>query len=317
MLAIVLLLNLSATIAIVSSSHSPVIAILSQPDPDHADSFYIAASYVKWLEAGGARSIPIPYDATPELFDRIYSETNGLLIPGGASSYPEILTYALDNIVEDNNAGFYYPVWGTCMGFEFLITYAGGELQPGFDAENITLPLENPQRVELYEDPWVFEAVQNYPITMNNHHQGISPSSFLANDMLPQLWNITSVNHDRKGKPFVSSIEPVHPESFPFYGVQYHPEKNAFEYATYPGTNTPYEAIDHSERGVTFSLHMARFFVNLTRKSIGHDFYGDFQYVQEYPIATGLKFEQKYLIPHSQAFQDTSYSSTKSLRASR
>jgi len=64
-------------------------------------------------------------------------------------------------------------------------------------------------------------------------------------------------------RPFVSTIEHVDSEGFPLYSIQYHNEKNAFEYATYPSTNVRYEAIDHSPEGVAFSLHMALFIADL------------------------------------------------------
>jgi gamma-glutamyl hydrolase len=284
------------------TAHSPVIGVLSQPDDsDHTDFFYIAGSYAKWLEVGGARSIPIPYDASTELFDEIFQEIDGLLLPGGTSDFPPILQYALDTIVESNRQGHYFPVWGTCLGYEFLIQYAGGTLDTDYDAQNISLSLEHIQRQELYADKTIYETVRDYPVTMNNHHQGISPLAFRHTRTLSQRWNITSINYDRNRRPFVSTIEPIEPERFPWYGVQFHPEKNAFEYATYPGTDIPYEAIDHSDLGVVFSIHMARFFVNLARRQTsGHVFTGKFPYVQEYPSTTGLKFELKYLIPHSQ-----------------
>ena len=120
---------------------SPVIGILSQPlhsndtttTPGNGNGNgnggddYIAASYVKWLEVGGARSIPIPYNAPPgALLDDLLGQINGLLLPGGSAPMPPAVTYLLDKIVQSNNQGRYFPVWGTCLGFEFLVTYAGG-----------------------------------------------------------------------------------------------------------------------------------------------------------------------------------------------
>jgi gamma-glutamyl hydrolase len=308
----------SSSSAKTPSTRSPVIGILSQPNVDHDNNngiepekyvFYIAASYVKWLEAGGARSIPIPYDATNELFNELYAEMDGLLLPGGKATFPPFLHSALDTIVADNQDGRrYFPVWGTCLGYGFLIQYGGGVLQKDYDAYNMSVPLENivvassSSSSSLYADPAIYETVRNYPVTMNHHRKGITPQDFADHPKLSKWWNVTSINHDRRGQPFVSTIEPLSPETFPFYGVQYHPEKNAFEYATYPDSDIPYETIDHSERGVLFSLYMARFFVNLARRSMmDHSpiYTRQFPYVQQYPSVPGLKFELKYLIPPS------------------
>ncbi len=65
----------------VSAKTSPVIGILTQPifASNHT---MIAASYVKWLEAGGARSIPIPYDASGELVQDLFAQVkNGIFFP--------------------------------------------------------------------------------------------------------------------------------------------------------------------------------------------------------------------------------------------
>lgn len=95
---------------------------------------------------------------------------------------------------------------------------------------------------------------------MNNHHLGLSLDTFASSPDLAAMFHVTSVNTDRQGRSFVSTIEPIYPDLHPFYGVQYHPEKNMFEYGTYPGTNMPYEAIHHDPDAIDFSLHLARFF---------------------------------------------------------
>lgn len=89
---------------------------------EEIDAQYIAASYIKWLEAGGARSIPIPYDAVDhDLLDDLFEQMHALFLPGGASELPYAVHYLLDKAVASNRAGYFFPVWGTCLGFEFLV----------------------------------------------------------------------------------------------------------------------------------------------------------------------------------------------------
>ena len=44
---------------------------------------YIRASYVKFVESGGARVAPVLIDQSDEYYSTIFRGTNGLLIPGG------------------------------------------------------------------------------------------------------------------------------------------------------------------------------------------------------------------------------------------
>lgn len=317
------------SLPVLQDSSSPVVGILSQPfrsihNDTNSTDHYIAASYVKWLEAGGARSIPIPFDADEQLLNDIWPQINALLLPGGAADYPESVQLLLDMVVESNQAGNYFPVWGTCLGFEFLIRYVGGPnaVQSGFAAENVSLALDDVQPIGLYGDTEQFDTVTRHNVTMNNHMSGIAPDHFRKNAALTANWHVTSTNTDLDGRRFVSTIEPVDPESFPIYGVQYHPEKNAFEYASYPGTNIPYEAIDHSKAGVAFSVYTARFFVDLARRSMydnrQHSYTNDvYPNTYTYPIKTGLTFEQVYLIPTAAHWTNHTDRSRSNLRRSK
>eukprot|EP00958_Prasinococcus_capsulatus_P029974 scaffold7830_cov376-Prasinococcus_capsulatus_cf.AAC.5 len=66
----------------------PLVGILSQPDehlPEGASS-YIAASYVKLVEASGARAVPILCNATTAQLTNLFHSVNALLLPGGSAS---------------------------------------------------------------------------------------------------------------------------------------------------------------------------------------------------------------------------------------
>lgn len=264
---------------------------------------YIAASYVKWLEDGGARSIPIPFDASPSLVEDILGQIDGVLFPGGASPLPSSAITIWEQLhsekyyypVEDNELGDRIPLWGTCLGMEFIVQlsadstensfesrYNRNILEKGYDSTNVSLPLFDVDRAGLYRPDYVYSIVTGYNVTMNNHHYGISPQRFRNNSELSRRFDITSTNYDRNGKAFVSTIEPSKRTTTqlssssssstrrapPVYGVQYHPEKNTHEYGFYPHTTIPYESIDHSEEGIAFSLYEARFLVNLARENV-------------------------------------------------
>lgn len=298
----------------------PVIGILSQPHDDEENTFYIAASYVKWLESGGAQSIAIPYDADETLIREIFSQINGVFFPGGNAKLPSSAKILWKLTVESNQRGDYFPVWGTCLGFEFLVMLTAHSneviLQTSFNAENISLPLIFPSEndvqrsngtystsSDLYPYDMMKDILKSENITMNNHVRGIDPELFLNNTNLTDMFFITSTNFDRDGRQFVSSIEG---KNFPVYGVQYHPEKNNFEYGLTPGTMIPYEAINHSSDAVYVSMILAAFFVNRVRhSSIGkYTMIERHPLVQDYPVRKGYKFEQIYMIPSGEHWKN-------------
>merc|ERR1719234_3082361 len=72
----------------------PIIGVLSQePDdwllaklpPNHNYTAYIASSYVKWVEAGGARAVPVIIGKSREHYAQLFTSLNGLLMPGGSA----------------------------------------------------------------------------------------------------------------------------------------------------------------------------------------------------------------------------------------
>mmetsp|Transcript_21566 Transcript_21566/g.44429 ORF Transcript_21566/g.44429 Transcript_21566/m.44429 type:complete len:414 (+) Transcript_21566:129-1370(+) len=268
--------------------------------------YYVAASYVKWLEGVGVRSIVLPYDASPELVEDIFGQVNGLLLPGGAAALPESVKHMWklarhSNEYDDD----YFPIFGTCLGFEFLVQLAADRgpdaLQSGFKAENVSLPLDfvvdDDGRTNGYETYEAYEysarlrrraisgasgssllfprgarvrqiaATQN--VTFNYHQNGIEPDHFHSDAGLTSVFRIISTNEDVSGRPFVSVIEPINPDRHPYYGVQFHPEKNLYENAFYPGTSIPYEDINHSTDAIELGSHLGNFLGDLVRRNAG------------------------------------------------
>ncbi|KAG7374962.1 peptidase C26 family protein [Nitzschia inconspicua] len=312
---------------------TPTIGILSQPlhgSKNNNNETYIAASYVKWLEVGGARSIVIPYDASTEMVHDIMSQIDGVLFPGGGAPVPPAAKDVWRLLQHRYQVGDLIPLWGTCLGMEFIVQLATNQfddddnhhhvsiLEEGYDSTNISLPLLQVDKEGLYRSDYIYDAVVHHNITLNNHHIAIRPNVFRDTPQLlvSQYWKITSTNLDLQGKPFVSTMEPIDPSVLPVYGVQFHPEKNAFEYGLYPNTNIPYEAIDHSPPGIAMSTYMASFFVQLARENmISKERTGVttlqtdgshptttassviYPLIYTYPRRVGYKFEEIYIIP--------------------
>ena len=70
-------------------THRPVIGVLTLPEPGclRFGDQVIATSNARWLQAGGARVVPIFYDSTPEELDFVLNRVNGVFWTGGIVSF--------------------------------------------------------------------------------------------------------------------------------------------------------------------------------------------------------------------------------------
>ncbi|XP_064607881.1 gamma-glutamyl hydrolase-like [Liolophura sinensis] len=261
---------------VLALNNRPIIGVLSQTsDGDfkpYGDS-YILSSYIKYLESGGARVVPIRIYQSDDYYRSIFNSINGVLFPGGGanlttSGYAQAGRILFDLAIEANKAGDFFPVWGTCLGFQFLTALVAKKVLLGhFDAENLPLPLDlispDYQKSEIFgQAPQeIIDALKTENVTANSHQFGITPEVFKQNDDLRNFFRILSTNKDRKGGVFVSSMEGY---KYPVWGVQFHPEKNVFIW---------YEKYKwlHNEDAVKVTQYFANFFVNQARHN-NHSF---------------------------------------------
>lgn len=114
----------------------------------------------------------------------------------------------------------------------------------------------------------------------------LTEDSFMQND-LHKDWQIIATSKDTNGFEFVSIFES---RKYPFYGVQFHPEKTNFEFKKCAN-------IPHNQESIYISQYFANFFVQECRRNN-----------QRYP---DWKTEQKALIynymPHFTGIQNSSY----------
>jgi len=273
-------------------SLGPVVALLMQAVGKRAS--YAPASYVKWLEMAGARVTLVPYSASDDEVDAVFSKTNGALFIGGGSSVPQAARRFYGNMLAAHATGDSYPIWGTCDGFEWLMQIAAGHdavLTGGFDSENISLPLNFTAAASasrLLADAasmpiqgvtsadgrrvTVMEALATQPLTLNNHVQGVTPHDFAKYAALPAHLDVLATNFDRQGSEFIAVIEGK--GTLPVWATQFHPEKNIFEQSRdccSPMASDdgwwPFEAIEHTRAAVAVSQYFANFFVGACRAS--------------------------------------------------
>jgi len=236
-------------------------------------SAFINADYVKFIELAGGRVVPVPFNATTTELNKLFFSLNGLLYPGGAdilngTLYYESAAHLFDLALQANQQGDYFPLWGTCLGFEFLSVVVNGSvnLLTRFDAENISLPLSftpyapTARMFSLLNDVDRVSALKflsSQPVTENYHHFGVSLADFQSSPSLQNFYELISTSNDRNGRIFASAMEA---REYPVYAVQFHPERSLFEW-------DPSEAIDHSFQTVLIMQQFANSFVYEARKS--------------------------------------------------
>uniref|UniRef100_A0A8C1UB83 Glutamine amidotransferase domain-containing protein n=1 Tax=Cyprinus carpio TaxID=7962 RepID=A0A8C1UB83_CYPCA len=154
-----------------------------------------------------------------------------------------------------NDEGDYFPIWGTGLGFQMLTVLVAGEnLWSKTTAENVTYPL-NLSRMFTNFPSDVRKVLSQEPLTANFHHYGVTKEAFMGNEKLSGFFSVLSTNIAQNGLEFVSTK--------PFYGVQWHPEVNRFQWD--PRYNFP-----HSSNAERVSSLLAEFFVNERRRSSHH-----------------------------------------------
>lgn len=270
----------------VGASSSPIIGMFSLPmatypgvqiqDPCHGNPAceILPASYVRFIEAAGGRVVPVSYHATDAQIDFLVQSLNGFLFTGGQDiQVPRAVHRLLEHswkLHKEGKPGRALPIWGTCLGFEWLVSHvADGCLENSFNAMNLSLPLQLTDRAHSSRllgtaPPSVIQAMTDHNTTFNFHHRGVSPTRWESFPALTMTFEVLSTNTDTDGKPFVSTVEGRN--GLPWYGVQWHPEKNTFEHGL-SEDGTPFEAIPHSPEAVAVQQYVANFFVNEARQS--------------------------------------------------
>ncbi|KAI4470280.1 protease family c26 gamma-glutamyl hydrolase [Holotrichia oblita] len=284
----------------------PIIGILSQETfsvnslfPGISYDSFIAASYVKYLESAGARVVPIMIGKNKEYYKELINNTNGILFPGGATFFNQSDGYAdagqiiYDIALELNQNGDYYPIWGTCLGMELMVHVAlgGKEVRSHCSATKISMPLEfkaDFRTSKLFSNAPddIVEDLTNLDITYNSHNYCLTEETFEENNLLND-WQIISTNKDVNDFEFISVFES---KRYPFYSIQFHPEKANFEFKSSL-------LIPHTAEAIKSSQYFANFFIEEAKRN-NH----------KYP---DWRSEQQAMIynysPHFTALQNSSY----------
>lgn len=309
-----------------TATNKQIIGILTQVLRDYKrfvkdKHLHIAASYIKWIESTGAQVMPILLNQNDSYYEKVFHQTNGLLFPGGDNLLdpnkrtPMMVAakklYSL--AVEANDHGDYYPIWGTCLGLELLTTLtANKNVLSSCSANDLALPMEIVNRGKIFAtrdipgmktgfdySKAIVDLLHEGNLTYNFHHfcfddQGLKKAG------LENFYHPLAYSYDKNGQKFITIFEAY---KYPFYGVQFHPEKPPFEFVV----KKDQAHIPHGNAAITVSRFFADFFSNQARlnKHCSNDPNLINELIYSYnPIYTGSKgdiYEQRYLFPYKES----------------
>ena len=220
------------------------IGILTAPMPmaqlDRAES-YLDRDYVAWIEMSGANAVVIPYN-TPTL-GAYLARVHGVVLVGGAiencaTHNPrqyKTLVEAVRRIYAFGMSQRYFPIWGTCLGFD-LLAMMGMHLHTNFFRKDhmqkepkfsrAPIAFTGKSRLRAAFPLALQKQMARNPVATHMHRFGMDPQSDHVKGM--RYLTIASVDTSDAGSPFVNMFEY---KKFPFYGSQWHPEKPKSELA--------------------------------------------------------------------------------------
>ncbi|KAK9088720.1 hypothetical protein Scep_027802 [Stephania cephalantha] len=228
---------------------SSVIGILSHPGDgasgrlnNGTNASYIAASYAKFVEAAGARVIPLIYNEPPEvlaecLVKKAYSREWSTSYGGWAKT--GLYFETVQRIFKDDNILEKFRATDQASTLQFVKSAA----LEGTVFERFPPELIRKLRIDC--------------LVMQNHQYGVSPERFLQNNGLSRFFNILTTSTDAYDKVYVSTIQA---RNYPVTAFQWHPEKNAFEWGL--------SMIPHSEDAIQVTQHVANYLISEARRSL-------------------------------------------------
>lgn len=255
--------------SIITKTQVPVIAIYANME-DLEDDYTkdrVQVNYVRWIESAGGESVLIHTWDSRDRIVEILSKVNGVLFQGG-SRYLDLTKpwetnaeFILSEVKKMNDNGIHFPLWGTCQGFELLMSLIHGDrsILTDFNAYNIKSNIIMSRGGRMYEnfsDKDIYD-LNNKDVTQQFHNLGVSPKDFSDSTGLSNFFNITAYGNDRNGTVYISTVEAI---KYPIYGVQHHPEKTPFE-------RNSTLVIPQSVEAIKISQLYGYFFIAEARKS--------------------------------------------------
>lgn len=243
-------LCLFAVLAIaLTQTTRPIIGVVTVPSefpdvysPDVYSSLH--GSAVSFVESGGARVVPIPWDVDDDQLKALLQSVNAVVITGAATQLytknifgvrkttdyanrlEEILSYA----IQYNQAGKYYPVLGVNVGVAALAALIAGELSvieetgraypDGPQTAKVSFTDYKSRSFSFFGSDQITYLQQNNVLGFNNTY-GIKASTFNSNANLKSFFEVIATYKESLLDDCVAAAEAI---NYPIYLLQFDPE---------------------------------------------------------------------------------------------
>jgi gamma-glutamyl hydrolase len=192
----------------------------------------ITKAAVDWLTMAGLEVVPIPYTYSPSHVRHIIDSVHGLYLQGGPVYNPRYMTLVKALLqeahrrhrllLEGEEGGAYFPIWGTCHGLQMVLSMYGTEWPlDEFNHEGAHRSVLR-QTPKAKQEGRLLRGVRRFPSTgIFSHRHGLTLERFNANEVLRAYFRVLTTTRDRDGKRLISTVEG---KEAPLYLTQYHPE---------------------------------------------------------------------------------------------
>ena len=143
------------------------------------------------------------------------------------------------------------PIWGTCLGYEAVIQSLSRyrAIRKKVPSVNHSLNLDiNPRFqnfLRQYFSKSLLNTVNDEPLIYFNHKFAYLPKQFSGNKSMGRQIDILASTSLENGTKVVSMVKH---KTYPFIGVQFHPEKVQFEHRSSVKTNISYQSVEMAHK---------------------------------------------------------------------
>ena len=274
-----------------AKTNQPIFGILTQPLPDEWNNesleestfkSFFESSHADFLQAAGARVVPIDFTKSEKQLKKELANINGLYIPGDTresfeddqylKAVESVLSWASEHNLEEDA---HFPVVGVSWGMLAMLRTQTTQLSlfKSLGSDLAGEPLQQnlhllPKESFLYDEVNGFEFEQTLDEVTFYHEmdEGVTLDDFLKAQQLRHFIPVATFDQgSAKESTLNEVVATMEGTYFPYYGFGYRIDKVQFGF--HAATGEAHERVDHSRASVEHAQHIANMLVDEARLS--------------------------------------------------